>query len=175
MTQVRTEGPWRSDELYARMNWCILKGGTNSLTLTAQRLYATPYQATFRQTLDRIGWCNLDVAQGNVKLAIYEDNGDTPVGGALIVGSASIAVAGIQRKQEATIADTQLDPGLYWLILLALAGLQPNIMRPNSPVRAFGTLFGVVANIASDNLPDPAPAMSQEEIPTLYVRVKSVP
>ncbi|GAJ06618.1 unnamed protein product, partial [marine sediment metagenome] len=83
--------------------------------IVVNRFYTVPFKVEFTVTLDRIGWIQGTLA-GNCRGGIYRDNGDTPVGGALIVDSGLLAVpAGAQRKKEIPIVSTRLTPGLYWV------------------------------------------------------------
>jgi len=87
----------------------------DTVTVATARCYLAPIEVRVRVTVDRIvvGWRT--PAVGNVRAAIYKDNGDTPEGGALVVESASVAKVGTWQKQEIVIASTVLEPGLYWL------------------------------------------------------------
>lgn len=89
-----------------------------TVTTVTARVYLIPVEVLVRCTVDRImvhqyeGTC-----VGNCIVGIYKDGTvvDIPDGGALVVESASVAKAGVNQKQLITIADTVLEPGLYWL------------------------------------------------------------
>jgi len=87
----------------------------NDLTVATARVYLIPLEVPVTLTTDAIWVAYLDPSVGNCRAAIYADNGETPVGGALIVESASVAKGGIWSSQDITIADIELNPGLYWL------------------------------------------------------------
>jgi len=78
----------------------------------ADNVKLCPLAIPWTMTVDRI-CLPIRNSAGNIRCAIYRDNGGLPDGGALIVESASVAVA--VNKLEVTIADTLLTPGLYWL------------------------------------------------------------
>jgi len=160
---------------YARMLWGIFDDAFYEAAIDPLFLVVTPINIPFRLTVDRIGWVNGDTPAGSVKVGIYNDNGDTPAGGSLVVGSASIAQAGASQKQEGTIADTVLTPGLYWLAILITSD-------PDTPdlwltfANGGGTLrtYGYIN--PDTNLPDPYPSEGYFEMdgPLMYIRVKSV-
>lgn len=163
-----------------RMEWaelCKFAESGADLTLTAQRIYFQPYIARFQQTINDIGWINANPVQGNVKVGVYDDNGDTPVGGALLQGSAAIAQAGANQKQEGALTSAlQVDPGLYWLAILAQAGLQGAYTTPWWRLAYGGTLRMYRADIASDDLPATAPSVTEDnDVPTMYALVSAVP
>lgn len=92
-----------------------LMGIGSAQAFVTARCYLAPVQIPVNLTIDRLGWLQDAVSAGNVRMGIYRDMGDTPLGGALVVESASVAKAGTARKMELTIAATQLSPGLYWV------------------------------------------------------------
>lgn len=147
-------------------------------TMTTARVYLMPVQVLFLSTVDRICVICAAVSAGNMTVGIYEDNGGTPVGGALVVESASLAKPGNFRHVEYTIADTQLVPGLYWVavesdeattILIDVemfGGLIGRPIEPHTYDRAGG--YGP--------LTDPCPATANPaHAPLMYLRVASVP
>lgn len=163
---------------YKRTIWDsleMLDGGSN--ILTAQDIYFAPLEVEYTITVEAIGFSVTTANGGSVKVAIYEDNGDTPAGGALIVGSGGVALAGNNRKQEIAITSTQLTPGLYWLSLLSLAGAQGTLRcHPWPTASTGGTLQSKQSANGSDNLPDPAPGVGNDNLaPIMYVLVESVP
>jgi hypothetical protein len=145
--------------------------------------YLVPINIPCLLTIDRLGivWEDPAPVTSSFKMALYRDNGDTPSGGALVVGTpVGLAIAGTNRKQEITVADTQVTPGLYWLAVITdVGGSVTEAMRTANPEGTGGTLFmwRAVTDYATFP-PDPCPvAISQEGVgPMLmYVRVKSVP
>lgn len=162
---------------YNRMIWGVLSlGDLIAAGSSARFIYLQPIIIEYLLSIDRIGWMN-GAAAGSVKVGIYQDNGDTPDGGALIVGSVAVACAGNIQKQEQTIATTQLTPGLYWLVLLPQGVTNVNCFAGDTCMGAGGTLSQYYLNIASDNLPDPCPTglTAAGNLPILYARVASVP
>lgn len=165
---------------YARMLYGVLaKSGWSPLTLdTAGRVMLVPIQIEFQMTLDRIGLLKGATIAGNLIVGIYEDNGDTPFDGALVVESASVAMsAGTFRKQEITIANTLLDPALYWLAIetddtTAVVYGFPSTLSYEGTLQAY--YYDRAGGYGA--LTDPCPAVVREsEAPVLYVRVASVP
>lgn len=157
------------------MEWGVLvRGNWTSNALTAQYLSLTPYIASFQQTLDRLGWVASSVTAGSVKMGLYMDNGDTPVGGALIVGSAAVAALANQ-KNELTIVDSQIDPGLYWLAQLAQTGINASKYYIDEPGHLGGTLCSYGDGIGSDDLPAICPDVTENQTKIMYARIASVP
>lgn len=138
----------------------------------------TPIQIPFTLTIDRLMlvWT---VAAGNCRMGLYNDNGDLPDGGALVVETGIVPI--VAGKTEGAIASTQLQPGLYWL------GLQADIAavlggatftRASGSWGALGTLFGrqylVGAGFGVFANPCPATAVLTTP-PNGGVRVASIP
>jgi len=90
-----------------------------TVTFVEKRVYLTPIEVPVRMSVDRVIVPFTTPVAGNIRAGIYRDNGNTPQDGALIVESASVAKAGTNQKQEIVIAETQLEPGLYWLATLS--------------------------------------------------------
>lgn len=159
---------------YARYNNCVFDLHHLGFGWSTGYIGFVPMQVPFTMTLDRIGYVCGAAPSGNARCAIYHDNGDMPDGGALIVETASVAM--VARKNELTIADTQLTPGLYWL---AYQGDDvPTIFGPHTSQCPGGTLFCRSADggIGYGAFPDPAPAtVDDTEVAWQFVRVKSVP
>lgn len=165
---------------YARMLWDIFaSGGPGWSALTfgsAGRYFLVPFNVEYTITIDTIGFATRETAGGNVIVGAYEDNGDTPVGGSLIVQSASTALAGrINQKIEVPIASTQLTPRLIWLVLRGSASADV-VNGTGAFVRAGGTLQEYYIDGAYAALPDPCPAATgQLNAPAMFVMVTSVP
>lgn len=131
----------------------------------------TPIQVINRATIDRLGVI-VRTAAGNHRLALYEDNGDLPDGGARVVQTASVAA--VVNRQEIAIADTELAPGLYWLAHQNDgAGLW--IEGPNVMFYTGGTLQGRRLNMAYGAFPDPCPVTIYGEGIYGFLRVASTP
>jgi hypothetical protein len=66
--------------------------------------------------IDRLLYYVRTVAAGNVRAGIYREGATpySPVGGALIAESGSVAMAAATTIQVLTIPDTILEPGNYW-------------------------------------------------------------
>jgi len=140
------------------------------------RVYLRPYQVEFPMTIDRLALV-VRVANGNGILGVYEDNGDTPAGGALVVESAAIAfVFGVQ---EFPIVPVSLVGQLIWI---ALEGSDATASWGRTGLTA------VAANATLDQyfydrgafgaLTDPCPAVAVYDgaPPWIsYMRVASVP
>jgi hypothetical protein len=136
-----------------------------------------PIQISVTLTIDRIAVIWGGTTAGNARIALYRDNGDTPVGGALVVQSASIAKAGTTRKQEFTIAATQLTPGLYWIAIQSDENTS-KFERIDLAYEAGGTLTGYYYTLGGYGVftnPCPASAATAAICPGGYVRVASIP
>jgi hypothetical protein len=102
--------------------------------------------------------------------------GDTPVGGAVVVQSASIAKSGTSRAQEFTIVDTQLLPGLYWVAVRSSEATSKYTRHDLVNWITGGTLIPRYYDAAYGVLTDPCPAVNAlTECPGIYVRIKSIP
>lgn len=165
----------------ARMIGDIFAGGIgwqpsgNSHVMTANEVDMVPAQVPFLRTADRLGFIVHAAGTGNVRVGIYRDNGDTPVGGELVVQSASVAVIAGGQKQEVVIVDTILIPGLYWFAIVNDTG-DADLARPEVNWRAVvgGTLIPRKYTVVYANgLTDPCPAVTIEgEITSMFARVE---
>jgi hypothetical protein len=112
-------------------------------------------------------------------VGIYRDNGDTPVGGAVVVQSASIAKSGTNRTQEFTVATTSLQPGLYWIALVSDENTTKFDRYGVSEFFTGGTFFAAYYDRGGGYgaLTDPCPAITALTSMALhaFVRVASVP
>lgn len=163
-------------EHYLRYLWdafgrCLTQEFTMSV---AGRVWLVPIQVSFTLTIDRLAVI-IRTAVGNIRLCLYEDNGDVPDGGSLVRQSASVAAAA--DKQEVTIADAQLTPGLYW------GGIQSDSTTAKayfyiSAMAQGGTLLGRLFDVAGGYgaVPDPCPVTSTTNTaPVMFLRVASTP
>lgn len=183
---LQTQGPaanpqWANvttHDHYLRMEDCVLPYALNlALVATIARVYLVPYQARVTQTVEAIGWCSGAVAAGNYITGIYEDNGDTPVGGAVIVESPSAAVPGANQLVESTILATQIDPALYWLAV-EFDDNTNTARRIDGSVKQGGTLetHFYLRAMGYGALTDPCPATTtQQHNPWQYLLIASVP
>jgi hypothetical protein len=151
--------------------------GISTITMVNKRVYIVPIQIPYMVIIDRLAYTLDTVSAGNVRMGLYRDNGDTPVGGALVVESGSVAKAGTGRKQEVTIPNTQLTPGLYWLAVLSDESTTI-IYRCDGAYGTGGTLLACYYDIgAYGALTNPCPAITLSNVADFsgYVRVLMVP
>jgi len=90
--------------------------GSTEVVATA-RVYVNPIVVPVDLYVDAVIIHLGDPVAGNVIVGIYADNTDTPVGGAVIIESASTAKTGTNRQMEVAITETLLTKGLYWLAI----------------------------------------------------------
>jgi hypothetical protein len=140
------------------------------------RIDAVPINIPFTMTVDRI-LIVLQGAAGNGILGIYRDNGFTPVGGALVVQSASTALA--DGSNYLVIASTRLTPSLYWIALTNDVGIG-NIFHVNNwRMGQGGRLFWCDVNMGVYNpLPDPCPVLNlnaSSNFFSAWLRIASIP
>lgn len=176
-----TGAAWETvPRVYARYIWDVFSPNDrvgNTLFNPVGRVFLVPLQIRSTVTVDRIGFL-IDVQAGNVRVAIYNDSGDTPAGAALVVESASVALGDVSNKQEVNIANTRLIPGLYWLAIQGddIAG---GVMRSHVAFGRGGTLqtyrFDNFGGYGAFENPQ-ATALVQYNAPNImFVRVASVP
>jgi len=84
---------------------------------TAGRVYLIPIDIPWPVTIDRIIYQVGTTSAGNVRVGIYREGptADSPTGGVLVVESASVAQSTANYLQLATVADTVLTPGQYFV------------------------------------------------------------
>lgn len=147
-----------------------------SLTVVTARVYLTPIQVPVRMTVEAIAAAMVGTSAGNRIAGIYKDNGNTPVGGALVVESASDAKVGTYQRDEISIADTQVEPGIYWLAYESDEAT--SILMSDA---AGFTVGGTLQNCYYDRgggygaLTNPCPAITNTSLcPVLFLRVDSV-
>jgi len=149
-----------------------------TVTVTTARVYLIPIEVLVRCTVDRIMVHQYEgTVAGNCRVGIYKDGTtpDLPDGGALVVESASVAKAGINQKQLITIADTVLEPGLYWLAYesdenTTIISSERGIFGIDPGHRYYdrGGGYGALTN------PCPATTGGNISCPFLLLRVKSI-
>jgi len=132
----------------------------------ANRLYAIPIQVFKRFNVSKLGW-SISVQAGNMRTGIYRDNGDTPVGGALLIDNGAVACAAGNQKQEVNCVIT-LEPGLYWLAMVLDAA--PRLLGSQGWLLGGTLLKGRVA-FAYGALPNPYPAgfVADLDTPFMYL------
>ena len=133
-----------------------------------------PLQLFFPATLEALGAHIRASAPGqNMRMGLYHDNGDTPVGGALIVESASVATGAGRGKYEVAIANTTLPAGLYWMAIQS-DGIDTFVTIQADESKG-GTLEARSYNLAYGAFTDPCPATLWSDTPAMYAIVASVP
>lgn len=165
-------------EHYARYIWDVFGWENRTITCSVNVVHLRPVQVGVTSTIDRLGFISRGNAAGNVKMGLYDDNGDTPVGGALLVPATAHALAGnTWQKHEVVLASSiQLTEGLYWIAWNHdTAG--DDFRAPDASVHLGGTLICRSFNLAYANaFPDPCPAVvTYDELPTMFMRVASTP
>jgi len=150
----------------------------SNLTVVTARVYLVPIEVEARCTVDAIMiYLWQGTVAGNLRVGIYKDGTtpDLPDGGALVVESASVAKAGTWRKQLVTIADTVLEPGLYWLAFqsdeaTSIVSSERAIFGVDPQHRYYdrGGGYGAFTN------PCPATTSGNIMCPLMFLRVKSI-
>lgn len=144
-------------------------------TMVANRVYLIPLEVEYALgvTVDRVLLIYDTPVAGNVRAGIYEDNGETPVGGALMVDSGSVAKTGTYQKQEVTIAETFLPRGLHWL---AVQSDEATTKYCRNILGVAGTLRTYQYDPVGYAFTDPCPAVAaSNNLPVLGVRVAHIP
>lgn len=171
-------GPWASGytttyKRYLRPVFCY--NANQTLTMGAGRVYLIPVEVERKMTIDRICVPLSFPAAGNIRVGVYADNGDTPVGAALIVESASVAKT--QNRQEVVIADTTLEAGLYWFGVQSDEGTTVLISESDS-FAIGGTLQGHfydrVGGYGAFTTPCPGVGEFEKATVILSARIKSL-
>jgi len=150
----------------------------------ANTLYLTPIAIPFKLTIDMIG-CVCDSLgaspHGNFRAGIYTDGStpDTPQGGTLQVKSAATAITGI-GKLAATVSDTQLNPGLYWIAIVFDGDANDNsygFLYPWYVTSGIDPNPWIIGSGVGFDIPDPCPTggYTSDEVASGFVRVKSIP
>ena len=136
----------------------------SSAAQVANRLYAIPIQVFRRFAVSKLGWV-ISVQAGNIRTGIYRDNGDTPVGGALLIDNGGVACGLGNRKQEVDCV-LILEPGLYWLAMVCDAA--PTLIASQGIGVLGGTLLKGRVAFAYAALPNPFPAGFVADLDTPY-------
>lgn len=93
-----------------------ITGGTATLALTANTLYALPFLVTKRSRWDKMNIRVTTASSGTkVRLGIYTNEGVYPK--SLVVDAGELDTGSTGSKE--LVIDVTLDPGLYWLALLS--------------------------------------------------------
>lgn len=150
--------------------------GQNMTFVNIGRVFLVPIQVPFTLTIDTLGTIARNTGF-NIRMAIYDDNGDTPVGGALL-GETGIINVAATGKVEGAITSVQLTPGLYWLAIQGDDTLG-QIYRHATDAYQGGTLlayrFENAGGFAAFEDPCPATATDTTGPGTMYALVASVP
>lgn len=157
---------------YARYLKPIFTMDTDDLIFVTNRVYLNPIAIPFKVVVDRILVHYRSPVAGNIQVAIYNDNGDTPVGGSLLISSASVAKTGTFRRHEIAIADTTLNPGLYWGAIQSDENTTVT-RRELDPVAS--TLQGHYYDPVGYVFTNPCPATANGSVALYWLRVKSLP
>lgn len=166
---------------YARYLWdgfSHIEGDFASIVPDQYRVYLAHLEVPFNVTTDRLIYMQRFVAAGNFNMGIYRDNGDTPVGGALVVNLGPTAVAAGASQKKETAAAAILTAGLYWFCYVQDSATATVIRRMNNPfISAGGTLNTYYYDLpATLVLTDPCPAVTEIAWnPVMGVRVASAP
>lgn len=140
--------------------------------IVAGTVVYSPVQIVFRVVVDEIIFHVTGTAAGNVIVGIYKDNGDTPIGGKLLVQSASTSIAGLSTRVNAiAITPTVLDAGLYWIALANDTNITSVILSiATTAIQTFNKAIAYAA------LADPCPAGLAASWGIVFVgfRVKSI-
>lgn len=93
------------------------EGSVGTRVITADHLYAIPFVAARKMTVDRIAcWVQSLVNPSNIRIGIYAD-GTNCYPGALVLDAGAVSGATVGGK--IITIDQQLDKGLYWLALVS--------------------------------------------------------
>lgn len=85
---------------------------------TAGLVYGCEFVVEKPTTIDALGYIVGGTSNGNVRLALYRAaSRETLTGGTLVVESASTAQGSINTPQIVSIAETLLEPGLYYVVI----------------------------------------------------------
>lgn len=157
-----------------------MPGSSWDFTPDADEVYLVPVQVYRTVTLSHLGFVRGSGAAGGaqVMMGVYADNGDTPVGGALLGSTAAVAViAGINQKQEIALAAAlQLTPGLYWYAIVEDTG-GANLFNWASDCLVHGAVTLDAYHYAAGALTliDPCPAVAGEDPVVMFGLVSSIP
>lgn len=149
----------------------------SAVWVAADRVHIHPLIVPFGVRVDRIGHVNHNPVSGNCYKGIYRDNGDTPVGGELIVQTGSVAVGLVNQVSEDAITEVYLEPGVYWIAMIVDNNTH-QVRIPGYRMVQGGTLTGHKYDRAGGvygPLTDPCPATTvQTAIPQFTLRVSDV-
>lgn len=166
---------------YKRMVWSELAylGYGTLVESEIGRCRLIPVQIEEQCTAEILGHVNeTPIVEGNFRQCIYRDGtlGDHPAGGALVVESASVALAAASQKDEVAIASTTLTPGLYWLgMQIDTAGSE--FYRPIAAIASGGTLLNYYYDVGGGYGPftDPCPNVLPSYTQHQYIMISSTP
>lgn len=150
---------------------------------TADRCFLAPFHVKRTLTLDRMAYTRGAGALAGgeqIRLGIYEDNGDTPTGGNLLRETGAVAcVAPPQDTQEIPLTSTiQLQPDLYWAALIydmATANLLSHYRDPYWAVNSVIEPCYYDAGAFAFTDPCPAITLAGFQLHVVFMRVSSMP
>ncbi len=97
-----------------RIYGAAIAGGTSSMSVALNTLYAVPFLCEERRTFDRIGIRVAGTAAGNARLGIYNSGADG-LPSSLLLDSGQLATSTINTDVTATISQELQAQTLYWL------------------------------------------------------------
>lgn len=147
---------------------------------TQYRVYLQPIQVEFPLTISHIGFAiQADTQAGNCRVGLYEDNGLTPAGGALVCQSVNVATISYKNELAVTAEagmSLSLTPALYWGVVSTdnttnrIARQHANFMGGTRPWPEHYDLG------ALGPFTDPCPALIDDvNVPFTWLVVSSVP
>lgn len=110
-------------------------GAISPLAVSANVLGAYPLFITRNVTITKLGFQVTTLASGNARVGLYNDANSQP--GTLVVESGALSVSTTGVK-EATIASTDLVPGLYWISFVANVAPSINMHAATNAVPVIG-------------------------------------
>ena len=148
--------------------------GASALNTSTGGIYLCPLIVEHPITIDRIV-CGVENAVGDIRLGIYDSDGDAPDTEALLAESAAVLAVANEKNELAIVPATlDLDPDTYWLVFaqsndaLNPAGLSGALAH----VIHGGTLFARGYLQAFGAFADPCPVTAEaDNIITMWVRV----
>lgn len=146
-------------------NYCGMTDAAQTYSLSAAgRVWLFPIDLRFTANIDRLGVAWVASQSCNFRLGLYEDAGDTPATGNLIVQTGSTAAGPNNRVQLVTVAETLAEYDLAWTAIHHddLTAAWPSIrgslaeycsiLGNNPHMCRFDQVYGA--------LPDPCPAVT---------------
>jgi len=167
---------------YASEIWCYVTPSrrTRACAVGVGDAFYAPLAIPHTLTVDALGFVHNAVAAGNIRLALYADNGFTIAGAQLLTQTADTPPNGVNRRQEVLLpASYRLNQGLYWIVL-QIGGINDTfyVNTEETPYNTGGRLtWGYFRNAggygAFEN--PQASALNISSSLAMYVRVLSIP